>query len=75
VRSDRLRISETPHDTLQQLARFRHDETQTIQVHQYFEELRSFERFDGISKIATLTKGNHEVGPSLGATGGDTIWR
>jgi len=75
LRSNRLRITETPHDALQQLARLRHDEAQTIQVHQDFEEFWSFERFDGISEIATLAKGNHKIRPGLGAASGDTVWR
>jgi hypothetical protein len=33
------------------------------------------ERFDGVSEIAALAKGNHEIGPGLSAAGGNTIRR
>jgi hypothetical protein len=58
---------------LQQLTRLGHHEAQAVEVDQNFQELRSVERFHGVGQVATLAKGNHEIAPSLCATGGDTV--
>jgi hypothetical protein len=59
---------------LQQLTRLRHHEAQAVQVDEDFKELGALERFHGVGEIATLAKGNHEIGPRLGAAGRDTVW-
>jgi len=59
---------------LQQLTGLGHHEAQAVQVDQDFKKFWPFERLDGVGEIATLAKGNDEIGSGLGAAGGDTVW-
>ena len=55
------------HDPLQELARFRHDVAETVQIEQDVEQLLSLEMLDRIGQLAAFAQRSHQILPRLRA--------